>query len=62
MAPPNKRKRGRNANIEEAVDLAPSPGKCAFAGGYVDDGETVCYFGDEYVCRAPNLVPTGRRC
>ena len=54
--------RGAKRAIVEAMDMPEQDGKCAFAGGYVDDGQTVCWFGDEYICRAPNLQPTGKRC
>lgn len=49
-------------SITDAMDMPTVAGKCAFLGGYVDDGEFVCWFGDEYVCRAPTLVPTGNTC
>jgi hypothetical protein len=48
--------------IETVMDMPERAGRCAFMGGYVQDGETVCYFGEEYVCQAPNLVPTGNAC
>ncbi len=48
--------------IEEAMDMPERAGKCAYLGGYVDDGETICHFGEEYVCRAPRFVRTGNSC
>lgn len=50
------------ANIENAMDMPHDAGRCAYLGGYVEDGETVCYFGEEYICRAPDLVKTGNSC
>lgn len=57
-----KRRVGTAPSIEHAVDMVDMPGKCAFAGGYVNDGEKVCYFGVEYICRAPKLEKTGKSC
>jgi hypothetical protein len=58
----NTSKKGRKSNIQEAMDLPEMDGKCAFLGSYVEDGETIFWFGDEYVCVAPRLVPTGKQC
>ena len=61
-----KRKQSRPGSerllIEEAMDVPERPGKCAYLGGYVDDGDTICHFGEEYVCRAPRFVKTGKSC
>lgn len=56
------RRGGRTAHINEAMDMPERPGKCAYLGGYVEDGDTICHFGEEYVCRAPNFVKTGNAC
>lgn len=62
MASKIKRRVGSAPDIRHAMDMDEIEGKCAFAGGYVDDGETVCYFGIEYICRAPKLEKTGNSC
>lgn len=62
MTDPEQRGGGKQLSIEAAMDLPERGGKCAYYGRYVDDGETVCHFGEEYICRAPNLVPTGNEC
>jgi hypothetical protein len=50
--PPNAAAMGGEAAPEAA-------GRCAFMGGYVDDGETVEWDGKTYLCQAPNLVQIG---
>jgi hypothetical protein len=59
---PNEREDEEPFSIELAMDMPERAGKCAYMGGYVDDGETICHFGEEYVCRAPNFVSTGNAC
>lgn len=54
--------RDEEIDIAAAMDMPQVEGRCAFLGGYVSDGETVCYFGREYRCVAPTLVPTGNDC
>lgn len=55
--------RDENApDIESAMDMPERAGECAYLGGYVQDGETICHFGEEYICNAPRLVPTGNSC
>lgn len=49
-------------DISVAMDLPEVAGKCAFLGSYIENGEMVCYFGQEYRCVAPRLVPTGETC
>jgi hypothetical protein len=44
------------------MDMPERAGKCAYLGGYVDDGDTICHFGEEYVCRAPRFMKTGNSC
>ncbi len=62
MSDPQEPEGEEAVNIENAVDMPQRAGRCAYLGGYVQDGETVCYFGEEYVCLAPNLVKTGNNC
>lgn len=62
MREPVKRSVGNAPRIKDAMDMPDREGQCAFAGGYVNDGETVCWFGVEYVCRAPKFAKTGRSC
>lgn len=57
-----KRSVGNAPRIKDAMDMPEVEGQCAFAGGYVNNGDTVCWFGVEYVCRAPKLVRTGKSC
>ena len=49
-------------DINLATDMPERAGKCAYMGGYVDDGQTICHFGEEFICRAPRLVRTGNSC
>lgn len=62
MSDPRETREQDAADIESAMDMAERPGQCAYLGGYVQDGETVCHFGQEYICQAPRLVPTGNSC
>ena len=62
MNEPREPEADRVITIEAAMDMPERARKCAYLGGYVDDGETICHFGEEYMCRAPRLVPTGNGC
>jgi hypothetical protein len=48
--------------ITNAMDMPETAGQCAFLGGYVNEGETVCWNNRVYVCRAPKLVWTNKTC
>lgn len=52
----------RAENMINDTSLPERAGKCAYLGGYVNDGEKICHFGVEYICRAPRLVKTGNSC
>jgi hypothetical protein len=60
MTGPRKPEGDKAAGIESAMDMPERAGQCAFLGGYVPDGATVTYFGEDYVCRAPRLVKKPR--
>lgn len=62
MPPPDPSQEDAEIGIEEAMDMPDLVGRCAFLGGYVDSGETVCWLGEEYICQAPRLVKTGKAC
>lgn len=62
MTDPNEPEGQEPLAINNAMDMPELPGQCAYMGGYVNDGETVCWFGQEFVCQAPNFVPTGNGC
>jgi hypothetical protein len=62
MADPQEPGSDQPPSIESVMNEPSREGWCSFFGGHVRNGDRICYFGEEYICQAPNLVKTGNAC